>query len=437
MKKPIGARPSEPEQLKALARRLNKPVSIAVSRLFSAAFGLVSSWLIVRFLGASGRGDLSAVLSASFILPVVLSLGMTNAVRIASGRGQAKDAINSARKFAALVTPFAIFLSLLLLYGPLGGLSSPEKTAACFSLMISPLTFLWLCDEATLSTNGRYLAVSVLGLVTPSIYLAAIGALALVDEITVPSLLIVNSMAVLTTLLASTWVCSIRPTRKTSSLPRFIGLGFNSWGAGVADVSSTKLDQVVLLPIIGSTALGLYSVASTIATIPLAVGYALNAKLFRRIAQSPNTLQRENAISSMRVGLFWGVVSGLAVATGAPMIPLIFGDEFKLAVIPCLIAAIGTFAAISAQVATSCLIALGRGSLATVSQVSGVATAILLLPLMAGNYQVIGAAAASSMGFLLTLGLSLRFLKFPLSRRVRLKTVSAEAWTIMFSSGGN
>lgn len=164
-------------------------------------------------------------------------------------------------------------------------------------------------------------------------------------------------------------------------------------GGGTASVFLVNLDQAILLPFIGPTELGYYSIAVTIAEV-----YTAAAKPFRDSA-----LATESVAKIRR--MIWACIlalSALSVVAATVMwfgVPLVFGDEYSPAVAACYIMTVGGVAK-----GTGFLL---NGTLGRTHQVrtrflltwTAVIVNLGLIPLLA-PWGSIGAATAATFGYL-------------------------------------
>src|SRR5690606_27367507 len=102
-----------------------------------------------------------------------------------------------------------------------------------------------------------------------------------------------------------------------------------------ASVILVNVDQAILLPFIGPTELGYYSIAVTIAEV-----YTAAAKPFRDAAMATES------IASIRKTIWFCILSlsGMSVIAAAVMwfgVPLIFGQDYAPAIAACYIMTIG------------------------------------------------------------------------------------------------
>jgi O-antigen/teichoic acid export membrane protein len=366
---------------------------------------------MVSKLGASGRGDTAAVLAATYVTPFLLSLGIVSSVRFYAGKSDFDSAINLSRVVSLISLPVSVIIGIGLISGPLNSLTGDVKILAILNISFCSLSLLWYCYEAALSSSGRYLSVSSLGLLIPGTNLIGLILSNALQCLTVQAVLITNLISVAITVLWANQIIRVKVRKATLSASLFFAMGIKSWGAEVAEIAASKLDQLFLLAILGSQALGVYSIAATVSAIPLTVGYALSARTYTLVLRADDNSQDRILREVFWAGIIWGCFSAICVAVSAPLIPFVFGSQFNGAVLACVFAGLGVLGSISSKLTTSSLMAIDRPFLATASRISGLAVSLGLIPWLAGDFGVLGAVFASNTGFFVSLGLSIYFLK--------------------------
>jgi hypothetical protein len=415
----------------------NAPSSIAFTRAVSAALGLLSTWIMVSHLGASGRGEIAAVLSATFVIPFVLSLGIVSSVRFYAGKGELDSAINFSRSLSLLSLPISFILGVVLILGPLNSLSEDVKVLAVLNIAFCSISLLWFCYEAALASSGRYLAVSMLGLLIPGTTLLGLVVANSLNCLTVQAVLATNMVSIAITVVWANKIVNVKLGKANLSKRTFFAMGVKSWGAEVSEIAASKIDQLFLLAILGSYSLGVYSIAATVSAIPLTIGYALNARAYTLVLKADENSRSRILFDVFWAGIVWGLIAAAFVAASAPLIPLVFGPQFDGAVLACIFAGLGTLGAITSKLTTSSLLALGKPALATVSRTGGLVVSLALIPWLARDYGVLGAVFASNTGFFVSLAISLVFLKLRGSGQSGKVKVISNSMNIMFARESN
>lgn len=164
-----------------------------------------------------------------------------------------------------------------------------------------------------------------------------------------------------------------------------------------------RFDFVFLAAIAGPAALGFYAVASKYAEVlrllPIAANWVLYPRFARlessaAIASSRRLIPRAGAIT---------VASAVPLSIGAgAVLPILFGDSFKAAVLPAQILLVGLAAEGVAGVITAFLYGRGRPGLNSLAAATGVVVTLVLDIILIPRFGAAGAAIASSAAYLTT-----------------------------------
>ncbi|MDF1706238.1 MAG: lipopolysaccharide biosynthesis protein [Aeromicrobium sp.] len=380
--------------------REQSPALIVIGRFGVLAIGLVNAPVLARALGPEGRGDAALAYAVLYLVPILLALGVPLEVRRLGALGSGPEVLRAARRFALLTYVPAIGLGGVAFWTVFSSFPENQRLVASICVCLSPLTLAWTCDINLFLALGRYRAFLLVQIMQPTIALAGVLGLWVNDAVTVSNVLLAFIVASSATALTSRFATRVKSRGSRTPLPQLWRGSLKYFGSAIAESLSNRLDQVVAMPLIGSAQLGLYSVASTVAGLPLAFGYALGSKYYRDIAvATPEARPRiaSQAVRSATVTSFV-LVAGLAAATPY-FVPLVFGDAFDAAVPVTLLALSGSFAMLIGYVANLALAAEGRGVSMTIAQVASMAIGITLLLILGPIWGSEGAAAASSTGY--------------------------------------
>jgi O-antigen/teichoic acid export membrane protein len=385
---------------------------VVVARLtglnvFLTACALVTSPILARSLGPSGRGQVAAIFAVVGIAPWICELGITSfltrerarrtwplgvllgstipivlvgslvgvalAVPIADALGRGRTEVVDFIEIAMLVLPITVFS------GTLGGLAVADQR--------------W----------GLVMLVRALNTVVAAVVIVA---LALLHALTVASVAATYiACGVLANLPLLVELRSSRPWRFVRPIALSgLGFGLRSWLSTIASVGNTQLDQVLMAALVSSRQLGLYALAVTLSSASSSLINAASNALIPRVAGGESML----AARACRVTLLLVALSGVVIAaTCSLVIPIVFGRAFSGA-IPMLIVLLGANVFSSpAAVLGWALIAGGNPSATARAQVVGlvvtVPALIIVLPLAGG----IGAAWVSFAAYGVTLAMIL------------------------------
>jgi O-antigen/teichoic acid export membrane protein len=207
--------------------------------------------------------------------------------------------------------------------------------------------------------------------------------------------------------LAGAWP---RPGAGAYPLRSLAGFGLRGFVGTLAGLTNSRVDQMVMVPFLGSAQLGLYAVGVSVASLPQSIGQAITARSFGEVAASadpPAEAARYLRLTSV-------VVAGAccALAAAAPLaVPLVYGQPFAGAVAPLLLLLPGTVALALVLASSSALQVLGRPGLPSWAELAGVAVTVAGLALLLSPLGIAGAAVVSTASYTTTFALNRAFLR--------------------------
>lgn len=381
--------------------RRDSPAHLLVGRLTATMLAFVTAPIVARTIGAEGRGETAAAIALFTLTPILLGIGMPLEVRRLAALGSGARAIRTARIVVIVLLPVSTAAAWILTDTVLSSLDPVAKAVALVGIAACPLMIMWTCDSSVLIATGRYRGVMALQLVQPGAYLVLVVAFALSSTLNVATTLAASFAGTVAAFVTGTLLTRTSIVGDRYPLPQLLRGAVRYAGSSIAEAASSRLDQVIALPLVGALQAGLYSVAVTIASIPLVLGQALGAVFFPRVARAQGEQRRELKEEAIRsasaLSLMTAPLLFVAIWIG---IPLLFGPEFVGAVPVAWIAGVGTCALIVAYVCSLILGAEGKGYTMTAAQVGALAVSVVLLFVLAPALGAMGAALASSLGYL-------------------------------------
>ncbi|MCO4769962.1 MAG: oligosaccharide flippase family protein [Deltaproteobacteria bacterium] len=318
----------------------NVLISFAFTGLLTG-LAFTNSVVIARWVGAEGRGLYALGVAALGILIPLTNLGLSFSSTWALGRRQSLRDVSSLNH---LWSGFVLLVSGVLVAGGLlwfGGI--PEVEWALVAMVA-----LGTLPAAVYSENTRGVLLG-LGQVVRYNTVQTLQVVALlVGNLT---LLGFGPRAVLLTLVLGYWAPAVLlllghvPHALKLTVPpkgfrqTQIGYGVKATGTHLVEVLLIRLDYLLVTPIVGVAALGLYSVSDQIATV-MAWGGQIAGRMM--LAESSADQEGENARWKLGLGVrtlivVVGVAAIGAAATGWWIIPTVFGAEFESAFVGMLI----------------------------------------------------------------------------------------------------
>lgn len=375
-----------------------------VGQIGAAVLALASAPVLARALGPDGRGFVAAGSAAASIAPLLISFGIPMYLRRLSAHhlGKRLSALTFVPTTAQvpLAAALAVAGSLLLFAG-----ASKVIVLTCFAAIVTaPLAFVWACDLSILIANRMFLQVMTLQLVPPGLILIVAGYL-LVAGLDSPAL-------VLGTIPASNLLCVLLTRRFTRRAVLASGTlrptarecvagGFGYYAGAVADMASMRVGLVLCLPMAGALEAGFLSIAMTATALSVVVGQTMSAALFSRAALADRIETRRIAEgAAQQIVAVASVVAGLGAAAAPLVVPFAFGEDFRAAVVPTIVALLGSTLLNLALVQSSILNARGDARFVSRTQLVGLIVQVLAVVLLS-QFGALGFAGAFGLGYAL------------------------------------
>lgn len=383
--------------------RLNSPLLISVSRVGIMLIALGTAPIISRELGPSGRGLYATCLAALGLAPVIIGLGIPMAVRRLASISDHRPVVRSAYRIViALIWPafgLGVLVSILLV----PNVSNSQRNWFLAAMSTTAFFVLVLCAQSVLIAAHRFSEIALLHFIQPSVTAAVAIAFWALSDLTLEVLLwgyvAGTSLAALTAFVMLR--VSVRGPRM--SMKQLGRQGVKYAGSQVAETAASTVVLLLAVVTMGSYQAGLLAVSVTLATLPLALGYAIGSAVFGGVASaSPSDLPQAR-VTSIRAALIVGLAGTVTLVIVTPYgLPFLFGDAFAPAVPAAVILVSSSVLLVVNYVATQVLGAEGRGSAMALWQVAGLIVGVVGLLCLSGGFGAFGAAIAMALGWLVT-----------------------------------
>lgn len=399
-----------------MAQVLDRPAGLVITRLGASGVALITSPIIARAIGPEGRGLTAAAITTLMILPIALGLGLPWAVRQrAAVNNDFRAILRSARILSFIPLAPTILIGMVLSVTLFSDLPRGALIWLMGGLILTPFIIQRNSAVSVFVVKRNFLPISIINIAQPICFFVAILTLAIMGHLTVTT--VVASQAVSMALGCVVTMPYAQVGWRGVRYP-FRDLANESLlasGAQISEIASHRLNQLILLPVIGSAALGFYSVAANVALAPAPVGQAISSSVFAEVAQSEGSKRRQHTAKALKASFSLAFVIASIIALLSPLIiPLVFGAEFRPAVPATIVLSGGAIFVICNFVLTSCLVANGRSKSASAGHFMGFLVGLVLLFALGIPFGLTGAAVASTVGFLVTsvyssYALSMRF----------------------------
>ncbi len=404
----VGIWPSIPET----------PGLILLANLLVGFFGLLTVPIITNSVGPTGRGITASAVVLFGVVPILLAFGMPLAIRRRVIHERQDPVIRAYRDLTACTTIPAALAGILLVGSLFRHQDRILQSIVLVGIVVAPLTVSWMGDASVLVSHGRYRRVFAMRIAPSLIVLTILSFGWLADLLTVEIILlaqIIGTMATFALGLTLVRVSWLGPRASRRSIARE---GTKYAGAAIAEAASYRLDQALLLPLIGAFQTGLYSVAVSIASVPDAVGQALGAPNYRRMGAERDEFKRRSlaADAAGSASSMACVVATLVGLLAIPTLAAVFGETFSSARVALAIVLVASVILVVGRVLALGLAAEGRGQIITLAQIAGLLTGLVLLYPLARQWGASGAAVAASIGYAVTTVIVFRAAHVPLRR---------------------
>lgn len=367
-----------------------------------AASLAVASVLVARWLGPTSFGVFTFTLTLSTLLALLAGLGTGSAVRILLSRSQDEGWLGAYAVLSGLLglalVPTVYVASWALLQNSLASGSVAAFVSAgafCSRQAVDLLHARGKSVQAvTAAASSGLLAVAVMSVLHSTTDLTAETAL-----LSYGACYVVPVVAVLVDRVRHPWRRDTGARR-----PReLLAVGLPASGMQVGLLLVQRLDRILLGVLAGPAALGLYSVAASIAEVSRVLPQAVGQVSFYRAGDpaSRHTLPRTRVLTT-------AAVAGIAVLIGATaptLLDLAVGPGYGSATTPLRILLVAEVLFVMTFIDSRILLGLGRQRfVGAVGLVCATAGAFLYLALISA-YAAIGAAFASVIVYGLMSGL--------------------------------
>lgn len=410
-------REGEPAAGRVRARMSGVAARLTTANVLGAASGFVTGPLLARSLGATGRGDLQAVIAPLTLVPAVLGLGIPAYAYRTLPRGRSPREVIPSLGLPLLVLGCVGVAGAVPVADALAGGRPVVRAFLIAGFMLTPLVLLNSLMASCLAGLERWRAVYALTLIPFAVPFVGIVALDLSGHLTVASAAAVTIAGSALQIVPALPVLARirRPAPRMSVARAGLSFGVKSWLGGLALTANGRLDQVMMITLVPARQLGLYAVAVTISGAYSLVTGGISPPLMTRIAAG----QRELTMQAVRITIGVTIALGVLIALMTPVIlSVLFGPEFRDAFPMALILLTASVPLAAGSVLSSALQADGAPLIPTVGEALALVVTVVGLLTLLRPLQGIGAAvvsfAAYSVSFAFQLVMAQRRIRAPI-----------------------
>ncbi len=374
----------------------------------------VNSVVIARALGPAGKGSYDLALTTAALLGIVLGFSLPVGTTYVVARGRA-----NLRALVWQLVGMAFLLGILataILYVLQNTNSAKYLVPADAGNWIVILVVVTTCLMETANywraiLNGRQEIIQANrgDLISRTahviISLLALGILASKNQNASPALFIVINMAVLllTNLIFLKMLgIALRPSPGPSGIREVLAYAFPCYLGNFLQFLNYRLDVFIVNYLSGRDALGLYTLAVSLAQMIWLVSKAAATVLLPNVAalQEAAAANAQRTAQITRVAFAISLASALLLALiAAPLVPWIFGEDYRPSVAPLLWLLPGIVAFSVTNVIASYLAGIGKPRLNLYVALTGLVVTIVLDLSLIPSFGIVGAAIASTLSY--------------------------------------
>jgi O-antigen/teichoic acid export membrane protein len=388
-------------------------VIAAVTNLIPPLAAFATAPILARELGVVARGEVGAATAPLLLLVVIAGLGLPTAltVMVVKRPAIARLALLHASGLTALSGVIGM-VTIYFLAQPLSGDDSDlARLIVTASFALVPTLIVALLRA---SASGQHLwsLVNREKIITAVVRLLSISVLALTGHLTVETAIASIALSPITGVLAYSRVHHHVPREnpETSHLQMsssLLSFGSRVWIGSLSGILLSRLDQLLITPLAGVAALGLYITAVSVSEIALVVNNAVRDVMLSSDAATHDTKRLTAAArASFLVAL---VIAGSVCLSMWWWFPMLFGEEFRPAIPVAILLVLGGALGTPGSLAGAGLSARGRPGLRSMSLVVAVFVNVILVMALVPQFGAIGAALATLVGTLVSSALTAIF----------------------------
>lgn len=381
-----------------------------VGNSFAPLAALASAPLLASALGPVGRGEAAGATAPLLLATSLASLGLPTAVNhwVARHVGHTRRVVGIAAVGTVVIGTMVTVVIALAGDVFAGGDAQLGDLVASAAWALVP-NLLAALMQAMAAGQQAWRLVALERAVTNGSRLLALALLAGNDALTVESAVLVIAMS---PVVGAVVYLPLLRTRRGGATPvavaSVLSYGGRVWFGALAGIALTRIDQILMVPLAGAAALGVYAIAVNLGEIPLTVANAVREVTFSR---QSGRLDHEQLARSSRLTSAAVVVSCIAIAAVLPwFLPTFFGEEFVVALPVAMVLLIVCAISVPGSLAGVGLAAAGRPGLRSGSLALAAVCNLVLLVTLAPSMGAMGAAIATLAGSVVSNGLNLLLL---------------------------
>lgn len=372
-------------------------LSVALSNLALPLAAFAAGPILAHSLGVEGRGELTAAVAPLLLFTAVGTIGLPEAVNyfVARNSALARTVIRQASWLLAIsgvvATVFAVAVTPLLANDN----TSLRSMMLITVLAITPTLIIGAIRGAAQGQH-KWRRVNAERYITAGTRLVGLLVLWLTGTLSPVTGALALVISPLLGGLAYLRLSSVPLSGKKPPIRELLSYGGRIWLGSLSGILLARIDQVLMTPLGGTYALGLYAVAVNIAEVVLITNHAVRDVMFSADASESND---ERVYLSARLSTSTSAVIGLLIIATMPYwVATLFGSEFSGSIVPASILIFAYVLWVPGSIAGATLSSRGKPGQRSIglfiATLANVSSLIVLVP----TYGAVGAAYSMLIG---------------------------------------
>lgn len=375
------------------------------------SISFLSFLIIARSLGADGRGVISLYQAGVTLGFSIISLGISVAAVYYISKLELSDRQMLEHGFTVTLGALALTGAFVLgLHFFMRETLREEQIPYWLALFAVPGMVQFRLVESVLRGQGRFMTVNLMELVFPIVNVSGLVLIHLLVGLTVEYAIIVWTLSLIPSLALGYAFVGPRawPRRPAvdAHLPRVLVFGIQGQAGNLVQLLNYRLDAFLIVLFVSTAGVGHYAVAVALSEGLWFIANAVAVVLIPRLtAQNDEDAAMTAAVVS-RNTMAVTAVAAIGLAVFSPLIPFVFGTDYRDSIVPFLILLPGTVALSSGKILSSYVFSRGRPIINTWIAGAALLTTLVLDLALIPPLGVTGAAIASSAAYFLSLVLT-------------------------------
>jgi antigen flippase len=373
----------------------------ALTRVFLLLVNFATGVLIARFLGTTGRGELSALIILPPLMSSLFTFGLPSALLFyaRTGESERKSLFTIAMALTAALSALMIVAGIAVVPHMLNHYDAETIRAAQWLLLLAPEIMLSYIIASFLQAAGRFGQFNQQRYLPAVVTLAGLIALKSIGMLTPLSAALSYLLPPLPVFVYTLWrmrdIIGISFVNARDVAKRLLRYGARACGIDILGTVAQQADQVLVVGLLSAASMGLYTVALSVSRVPNLIFNAMSDVIASKAIGMPPVEMTALVGRAARLTALGGAAFGILIAATLPFaLPLFYGSEFGPAVIITDILLVEILASGISSILALSFLATGHPGIVTIVRGGSLLIVVPLLFVLIPHFALVGAACA-------------------------------------------